>query len=227
MSRIFNLTLPRGRQLMLAVEWEPSWDASGAPACSSCPCGLGFSQPGCRMAKGSITYVQKQKFPEPWRPGFRSPGWPFPLCSVGQSSHRASFPERGNRLGKSDEQFTNTFLFLLYGTQYAQHVPQALLHGSFLVQCSSPAGYIASVSAELPGSNAPKFRCFQETLILVAGCPVIDGLRGPSLVLLRIFFEGLKWDGLCHGYCGQSRQWHMRALGGFEGILRSCPSLRG
>lgn len=83
-------------------------------------------------------------------------------------------------------------LFLLYGTQYAQHVPQALLHGSFLVQCSSRTGYIASVSAELPGSNAPKFRCFQETLILVAGCPVIDGLRGPSLVLLRIFFEGLR-----------------------------------
>ena len=60
------LTLPHGRRLVLAVDWESPWDASGplsALSCRFCPCGLGFSQPGGLITRVGITNMQKQKLP--------------------------------------------------------------------------------------------------------------------------------------------------------------------
>ena len=66
--------------------------------CSVSQWGLGFPQHGGWLWGRSVTNVQKQKLPGPLRPGRRSPSWLLPLHSIGQSSHGASFSERGNRL---------------------------------------------------------------------------------------------------------------------------------
>ena len=115
------------------------------------------------------------KLPVPSRPGLKDPRWPLQLRSVEQSSRKAS----GFRL-------CVCLFFTWLNMTNMSHRPT--IHGNFLVQCSS-----------LIGCNLCVSQCLQVQMLLrdapVSYLPPTHlWLRGPTLVLLRISFEGLRWD---------------------------------